>query len=128
MLDVAMQLEQVALEDDYFVERKLYPNVDFYSGIIYRAMGFPTDLFTVLFAWLLLGELPRTRCCLAARRRPVPPPWQSRGVCLSCCYKKIYRPSPEHRRRPCYAISKVSTRSYPRLVRSLLCKHTVASR
>ncbi len=55
MLDVAMQLEQVALEDDYFVERKLYPNVDFYSGIIYRAMGFPTDLFTVLFA---LGRLP----------------------------------------------------------------------
>ena len=55
MLDVAMQLEQVALEDEYFIERKLYPNVDFYSGIIYRAMGFPTDLFTVLFA---LGRLP----------------------------------------------------------------------
>jgi citrate synthase len=55
MLDVAMHLEQVALEDDYFVERKLYPNVDFYSGIIYRAMGFPTDMFTVLFA---LGRLP----------------------------------------------------------------------
>ncbi len=55
LLDVAMQLEQVALEDDYFVERKLYPNVDFYSGVIYRAMGFPTDMFTVLFA---LGRLP----------------------------------------------------------------------
>ncbi|HVR34083.1 MAG TPA: citrate synthase [Acidimicrobiia bacterium] len=55
MLDVAMHLEQVALEDDYFVERKLYPNVDFYSGIIYRAMGFPTEMFTVLFA---LGRLP----------------------------------------------------------------------
>jgi citrate synthase len=55
MLDVAMRLEQVALEDDYFVERKLYPNVDFYSGIIYRAMGFPTEMFTVLFA---LGRLP----------------------------------------------------------------------
>ncbi len=55
MLEVAMHLEQVALEDDYFVERKLYPNVDFYSGIIYRAMGFPTEMFTVLFA---LGRLP----------------------------------------------------------------------
>jgi citrate synthase len=55
LLDVAIQLEQVALEDDYFVERKLYPNVDFYSGILYRAMGFPTDMFTVLFA---IGRLP----------------------------------------------------------------------
>jgi citrate synthase len=55
LLDVAVQLEEVALEDEYFVERKLYPNVDFYSGIIYRAMGFPTDMFTVLFA---LGRLP----------------------------------------------------------------------
>ena len=55
LLDLAMRLEEVALSDDYFVERKLYPNVDFYSGIIYRAMGFPTDMFTVLFA---LGRLP----------------------------------------------------------------------
>ena len=55
ILDLARQLEDVALSDDYFVERKLYPNVDFYSGIIYRAMGFPTDMFTVLFA---LGRLP----------------------------------------------------------------------
>ncbi len=55
LLDLAMQLEEVALSDDYFIERKLYPNVDFYSGIIYRAMGFPTDMFTVLFA---LGRLP----------------------------------------------------------------------
>ena len=55
MLEVAMHLEQVALEDDYFVERKLYPNVDFYSGIIYRAMGFPIEMFTVLFA---MGRLP----------------------------------------------------------------------
>ena len=55
LLDVAIQLEQVALEDEYFVSRKLYPNVDFYSGIIYRAMGFQTDMFTVLFA---LGRLP----------------------------------------------------------------------
>lgn len=50
LLDIAMELEKIALEDPYFVERKLYPNVDFYSGIIYRAMGIPTKLFTVLFA------------------------------------------------------------------------------
>ena len=55
VLDIAKQLEEVALKDSYFVERKLYPNVDFYSGIIYRAMGFPTEMFTVLFA---LGRLP----------------------------------------------------------------------
>jgi citrate synthase len=49
-LDIAKKLEEVALSDPYFVERKLYPNVDFYSGIIYTALGFPTDMFTVLFA------------------------------------------------------------------------------
>ncbi len=55
LLDIAMALEQAALTDDYFVERKLYPNVDFYTGLIYRAMGFPTRMFTVLFA---MGRLP----------------------------------------------------------------------
>ena len=50
LLDLAMKLERIALEDEYFVERKLYPNVDFYSGIVLRAMGFPTSMFTVLFA------------------------------------------------------------------------------
>ncbi|GAA2878575.1 citrate synthase [Pseudonocardia halophobica] len=55
LLDIAMKLEEKALADDYFVERKLYPNVDFYTGVIYRAMGFPTKMFTVLFA---LGRLP----------------------------------------------------------------------
>jgi len=50
LLEIAMELERIALEDPYFVERKLYPNVDFYSGIIYRAMGIPTKMFTVLFA------------------------------------------------------------------------------
>lgn len=50
LLDVAMELEKIALEDEYFVERRLYPNVDFYSGITLKAMGFPTDMFTVLFA------------------------------------------------------------------------------
>jgi citrate synthase len=55
LLDIAKQLEQVALEDDYFKSRNLYPNVDFYSGIIYRALGIPTEMFTVLFA---IGRLP----------------------------------------------------------------------
>ncbi|MGH3698301.1 MAG: citrate synthase [Pseudonocardiaceae bacterium] len=55
LLEIALVLEETALADDYFVERKLYPNVDFYTGLIYRAMGFPTKMFTVLFA---LGRLP----------------------------------------------------------------------
>jgi citrate synthase len=55
LLDLAMQLEEIALKDEFFVERKLYPNVDFYTGLIYRAMGFPTRMFTVLFA---IGRLP----------------------------------------------------------------------
>jgi len=55
LLDLAKNLEQIALEDDYFVEKKLYPNVDFYSGTIYQAMGIPTNMFTVMFA---LGRLP----------------------------------------------------------------------
>jgi len=55
LLEIAQQLEEVALKDEYFIERKLYPNVDFYSGIIYRAMGIPTNMFTVMFA---LGRLP----------------------------------------------------------------------
>ena len=54
-LELAMNLEEIALADDYFISRKLYPNVDFYTGLIYRAMGFPTDFFTVLFA---MGRLP----------------------------------------------------------------------
>ncbi len=59
LLDMALELERIALQDDYFIKRKLYPNVDFYSGIIYQAMGFPTDAFTVLFA------IPRTSGWLA---------------------------------------------------------------
>jgi len=55
LLDIAHQLEEVALKDPYFVEKKLYPNVDFYSGIIYKAMGFPVEMFTVLFA---IGRMP----------------------------------------------------------------------
>jgi citrate synthase len=59
LLDIALKLEETALSDDYFISRKLYPNVDFYSGIIYQAMGFPTEMFTVLFA------IPRTAGWLA---------------------------------------------------------------
>ena len=58
-LDIALKLEEVALSDDYFIERKLYPNVDFYSGLIYQSMGFPIEMFTVLFA------IPRTAGWLA---------------------------------------------------------------
>ena len=55
LLELAIKLEEIALNDDYFISRKLYPNVDFYTGLIYRAMGFPTDFFTVLFA---IGRMP----------------------------------------------------------------------
>jgi citrate synthase len=55
MLELAKKLEKVALEDEYFKARNLYPNVDFYSGIIYKALGIPTEMFTVMFA---LGRLP----------------------------------------------------------------------
>ena len=59
LLDIALKLEETALSDDYFISRKLYPNVDFYSGLIYQAMGFPLEMFTVLFA------IPRTSGWLA---------------------------------------------------------------
>jgi citrate synthase len=55
LLDIAMRLEEVALHDEYFVSRKLYPNVDFYSGVIYQALGIPVNMFTVMFT---LGRLP----------------------------------------------------------------------
>jgi citrate synthase len=55
LIDIAIELEKIALEDEYFISRKLYPNVDFYSGIIYQAMGFPVDVFPVLFA---IGRMP----------------------------------------------------------------------
>ncbi len=54
LLEIALELERIALQDDYFVSRKLYPNVDFYSGLIYQALGFPVEMFPVLFA------IPRT--------------------------------------------------------------------
>jgi citrate synthase len=55
LLDIALRLEEAVLKDDYFIERKLYPNVDFYSGLVYKALGFPTNMFTVLFA---IGRMP----------------------------------------------------------------------
>ena len=71
LLEVAMKLEEAALKDEYFVERKLYPNVDFYSGIIYKALGIPTEMFTVMFAiartsgwishWIEQHETPGSR-------------------------------------------------------------------
>ncbi len=73
LFEIAQKLEQVALEDEYFIERKLYPNVDFYSGVIYRAIGIPTQMFTVLFAigrlpgwithWLEMRRSPGKRIC-----------------------------------------------------------------
>ena len=59
LLDIALKLEEIALADEYFISRKLYPNVDFYSGLIYQAMGFPLEMFPVLFA------IPRTSGWLA---------------------------------------------------------------
>ena len=61
IFDIAQELEAAALSDPYFIERKLYPNVDFYSGVIYRAMGLPVQMFTVLFA---IGRLPGWICAL----------------------------------------------------------------
>ncbi len=70
MLDIALELERIALEDDYFIERKLYPNVDFYSGIIYQALGFQVDMFPVLFA------IPRTAGWVAQWREMIVDPEQ----------------------------------------------------
>ncbi len=55
LLEIALKLEEIALKDEYFISHKLYPNVDFYSGVIYKAIGIPTNMFTVMFA---LGRLP----------------------------------------------------------------------
>ena len=82
LLDIALKLEETALEDPYFVDRKLYPNVDFYSGLIYQAMGFPVDMFTVLFA------IPRMSGWLAH--------WDE---LLGDKDQKISRPAPVVRRR-----------------------------
>ena len=75
LLNIALELERIALEDDYFISRKLYPNVDFYSGLIYQAMGFPVDMFPVLFA------IPRTPGWLSQ--------WEEQ---ITDCEQKIVRP------------------------------------
>jgi citrate synthase len=89
LFDIAQELEQVALHDEYFIERKLYPNVDFYSGVIYRALGIPVGMFTVLFAmgrlpgwiahWVEMHKNPQKRICrprqvyVGPTHRPVVP-------------------------------------------------------
>ena len=73
LFDVAMELEKIALEDEYFISKKLYPNVDFYSGIILKAMGFPTEMFTVLFA------LARTSGWIAQWKEMIEDPAQKIG-------------------------------------------------
>ena len=70
LLEIALEMERIALQDDYFVKRKLYPNVDFYSGLIYQAMGFPMEFFPVLFA------IPRTAGWLAQWQELVKDPEQ----------------------------------------------------
>ena len=69
LLDIALELERIALEDEYFIKRKLYPNVDFYSGLIYQAMKFPMDMFPVLFAIPRVSGLAGTVVRDAERRR-----------------------------------------------------------
>ena len=97
-LDIALELERIALQDDYFVTRKLYPNVDFYSGIIYQAMGFQPEMFTVLFA------IPRAAGWLAQWNEMVQDPEQ-----------KIARPrqiytGAEHRKFPVSQDEKVAVK------------------
>jgi citrate synthase len=82
LIEVAEELERAALTDPFFVKRKLYPNVDFYSGLIYKAMGFPTDMFPVLFA------IPRTAGWLAHWYRPPCPTTFCMGLpqCHCACH------------------------------------------
>ncbi len=89
LLDVAMELEKIALHDDYFVEKKLYPNVDFYSGITLRAMGFPTTMFTVLFA------LARTVGWIAQWKEMIEDPHQK-----LCRPRQLYTGSPRRDYQP----------------------------
>ena len=83
LLDIAKKLEEAALQDSYFVERKLYPNVDFYSGIIMRAIGIPVEMFTVIFA---IGRMPgwiaNYREVARARGQPHLP--AAAGLCGGC--------------------------------------------
>ena len=103
LLDIAKELEQVALEDDYFKERKLYPNVDFYTGVIYKAMGFPTRMFTVLFA---IGRLPGWIAPLARdERRPAdqdrPPAAALHGFGRARLARPLIQSPGQETRTPC---------------------------
>jgi citrate synthase len=95
-LDIALELERIALEDEFFVKRKLYPNVDFYSGIIYQAMGFTPDVFTVLFA------IPRTVGWLAQ--------WQEM---LLDGEQKIARPRQLYIGKPARQVARIEERKAP---------------
>jgi citrate synthase len=98
LIDIALELERIALEDDYFVSRKLYPNVDFYSGIIYQAMGFPVTMFPVLFA------IPRTSGWMAQWAELVRDPEQ-----------KIGRPRQIYLGEPTRSYTPIETRAEPEL-------------
>jgi citrate synthase len=89
LLDVAMELEKIALHDEYFISKKLYPNVDFYSGITLRAMGFPTTMFTVLFA------LARTVGWIAQWKEMIEDPQQK-----LCRPRQLYTGSPRRDYQP----------------------------
>jgi hypothetical protein len=104
LLDIALELEKIALNDEYFIKRKLYPNVDFYSGLIYQAMGFPVEMFPVLFAiprtagWLcpVAGDARRQR---AEDRPPAPDLHRRRRAQLRADQPALRRqPSPWSRR------------------------------
>lgn len=95
LLDVALELERIALEDDYFIGRRLYPNVDFYSGIIYQALDFPVNMFPVLFA------IPRTAGWLAQWREMIQDPEQ-----------KISRPRQIYAGSPCRSYVPIADRGY----------------
>ena len=87
LLDIALKLEEVALTDEYFTSRRLYPNVDFYSGLIYQAMGFPVDMFPVLFAIpRTIGWLSHWEELLSRRpRSPGPASCTSAPRCATTC-------------------------------------------
>ena len=89
ILDIAKGLEEKALADPYFVERKLYPNVDFYSGIIYRALGIPTEMFTVMFA---LGRLPGWIAQWQEMRTNQEPIGRPRQIYTGARRREQYRP------------------------------------
>jgi citrate synthase len=96
LLDIAMRLEEVAVADEYFISRRLYPNVDFYTGLIYQAMGFPTNMFTVLFA---LGRLPG---CIAHWREMIHDPQTRIGrprQLYTGAVERPYRPLDERQER-----------------------------